>query len=316
MNEVLTFVGVLLLIYFLECIAWVPEASFVFRSRWMRNWKPANSLLPAERFGHRVYLANPIPAYGDLAVCEPLRPNVDRAGPEGFEQRLRRMLDTKSARRRLWHFRRVVRPLYLDSYLLFSLVFVAFPIVAWRLGMWVSLLLLAPFLLITANTVYSFRRIHRVFEPHAKADRREKTLALVLSPLGAIRAPALLLRSVMAGFHPLAVAAAEMPKEDARRFAARVLRDMKFSQEKGAEDTNTTQTRWHEAVWEWARKEFGDPEALTGPPLKKFDRSVTYCPRCEQEYVVTEGECADCGGVALERFETLAKKSVPADDET
>jgi hypothetical protein len=44
-------------------------------------------------------------------------------------------------------------------------------------------------------------------------------------------------------------------------------------------------------------------EALLTPPLRQDASSASYCPRCESEYAVREGECADCTGVRLCPFE-------------
>ena len=301
LNEVLGLSLVLWIIYFLECVSWVPETSFVFRTKCMLAWKPANSIFPIERFGNRIFLANPVPGLGDLVVCGPLRPTGASSVSANLQEQFRRVLDTQSARRRLRLCRRLVRPLYVDSYLLFALVFGVFPIVAWHLGLFMSLLMLPLFLFLVVNIACTFRRIHCTLKPTALAERREKLIALLLSPVGAIRAPAVLIRQSIADFHPLAVAAAVMPHREARRFTAQILRDLTFSV-RDTENESSIETEWRLAVWEWTRKEFGDPGLLVGAPVQRFHASVSYCPRCEQEYVVGVGVCVDCGGVALKPF--------------
>ena len=301
MNDVLGVILVLWLIYLVECVAWVPETSFVFRSKFMWAWKPAKSGFPIEKFGHRIFLANPLPGFGELVLCRPLRPLGTSIVSENVREQFRQVLDTKSARQQIRLSRRLVRPLYVNSYLYFSLAFGVFPILAWYFGLFACLPLLPVFFFLIANTAYTFRRIYCVLNPTALADRREKLLALLLSPLGAIRAPAVLIKNSITEFHPLAVAAAVMPHEEARRFTARVLRDLTFAAQ-GDENWSSMETEWRSAVWQWTQSEFGDPELLVGPPVRRFHTSLSYCPRCEQEYVVTVGVCVDCGGVALKPF--------------
>jgi hypothetical protein len=155
------------------------------------------------------------------------------------------------------------------------------------------------------HMVFAFRRVHRAFHPDSAAERREKTIGLLLSPLGAIRVPGLLLRNSMAGFHPLAVAVATLPAVEARQVASRLLRQLQFrvGEPAGlAAGASSNPDAWHTAVWEWVAEEFGDPQALLAAPAKSYRDSVTYCPRCEQEYLLATGECSDCPGVALQPF--------------
>jgi len=169
------------------------------------------------------------------------------------------------------------------------------------LGLFAFLSILPAFFFLVANSAYTFLRIHRTLNPSALVDRREKLLALLLSPVGAIRAPGVLIKNSVVEFHPLAVAAAVMPHRDARRFAARILRDLTFATP-GDDNSSSMESEWRSAVWEWTRKEFGNPELLVGPPVRRFSASLSYCPRCEQEYVVAIGLCVDCPGVALKPF--------------
>ena len=91
-----------------------------------------------------------------------------------------------------------------------------------------------------------------------------------------------------------------MPQEEARRFTARILRELAFAQ--GDDKWSSMESEWRSAVWEWTGRQFGDPQLLVGPPVRRFDASLSYCPRCEQEYVVVVGVCVDCPGVALKPF--------------
>lgn len=313
MNEVLTLLLVILLIYFLECFSIVPESNFVFRVRWLHRWTPAESLFRIERSQTRIYLSNILPGFGDIAVCA-TPPSGATPAEHGETEQLRRMLDTKAARRRLHAYRRVLRPLYWDSYLMLAVVFLFFPLVALRFGIWIALFLVPAFLLGVVHMVCAFRRVHRAFEPDAVRERREKTVALVFSPLGAMRVPSSLLRNSLAGFHPLAVAAASMPPAEARLVASRILRQLRFDRpEREGLDGPQAQTNDEQitVVWEWAAREFGDLESLLGPPQKRYPDSISFCPRCEQEYVLTAGECSDCPGISLETF-PVAKALFPA----
>lgn len=311
MNEVLTLLLVILLIYFLECLALVPDSNFVFRVRWLQRWRPSGRLFRIERAHSGIYLSNLFPGFGDISVCAGLRAvPVQDATPEETEKQFHRMLDTRAARRRLRAYRRVLRPLYWDSYLLFAVIFVFFPIVALRFGLWIAFLLVPGFLFGAGHMVFAYRRVHGAFEPDSIRERREKTVGLLFSPLGAMRVPALLLRNSLAGFHPLAVAAASMPPADARQVASHILRQLRFAaveREGFAQPGASTSDPWMRIVWEWAAEEFGNPESLLGAPEKRFADSVSYCPRCQQEYVRVQGECSDCPGVALANFPPSGK---------
>ena len=306
MSDVLILLAVFLLIYLVECLSWIPVNRFVFRTTWVRDWAPARSMFPIERFGYRLYLGNLIPGLGDLAVCEPLDPLLsDGVGkdPEELRQRFLRMLDTQRVRRRLRQCQRIVRPSYINSWLLLALLFGVFPILAWRLGLTISLLLLPVLLIVLVHNVWSFHRLHRLLEPQAFAERREKTVALALSPLGVIRASSLLLKESIAGFRPSRSPAATMPRVEARHFAARVLRELRFSLD-GENVTSEGQAANRSGVlWSGSgqKKNSAIPKRCWG--LRKRDLRAVWrtAPRCEQEYVA-EGECADCRGIRLRVF--------------
>lgn len=306
MNEVLTLLAVILLIYFLECLSLVPESNFVFRVRWLRHWTPARNLFRLERTHSRVYLANLFPGLGDIAICaSPHSVSGQASTPQESEEKFRRMLDTQAVRRRVRAYKRILRTLYWDSYLLFAVIFLFFPVVALRFGLWIAFLLIPAFLLGAVHMVFAYRRVHRAFEPDSVRERREKTISLLFSPLGAMRVPAFLLRNSLAGFHPLAVAAALMPAHEARQVASQILRQLRFApleSEDPNQRSDTARDQWITVVWEWAAKEFGNPESLLGPPEKRYPDSISYCPRCQQEYVLSTGECSDCPGIALETF--------------
>ena len=128
---------------------------------------------------------------------------------------------------------------------------------------------------------------------------------LLLSPASAMRSAEVLLRDGLAAFHPLAVAAALCTKD---RFAA-LARPMMLALEHpmpGEVPGDPAACR----IDAWFRKKLLkrlnsllrrleiDPAELLRPAEPLSD-SRSYCPRCHNQFVLAEGTCPDCGGLAL-----------------
>jgi hypothetical protein len=201
---------------------------------------------------------------------------------------------------------------------LFCFVFAYVPFVIWRVGLSSSWLpLLIGLFGLTIATAFIFRRAHRRLYPKAEDERFTHTLTIALSPTSAIRARDALLRPLMETFHPLVPAKLFLTEKDFRDFARRVLRDLKQPalpvqprEEAAVQATELYHRNALRIAIETFLKKAGlDVDALLGIPEPLDESCLAFCPRCEAQFTNPNGQCADCGGLALVEF---PKKSVLA----
>jgi len=223
----------------------------------------------------------------------------------------RAMFDLKAIERRRRELSSHSRPLRLLTNALFVYLFVAAPVVIWHLGFKLSWLgLLLGLLALTIATAAMFQRAHRALFPRAGDERFTHVLTIALSPPTAMRALDALSRHLLEMFHPLAVGMALMPKRQAAEFARRVLLDLKHPARPicPGEDPRVHATERHarevlRTVSEEMLRQSGlDPDNLCRAPAPADATCRTYCPRCDAQFTVENGACADCGGLALLTF--------------
>lgn len=146
-------------------------------------------------------------------------------------------------------------------------------------------------------TSWAFFQAHRVIYPGQKEERWQHALTFTLSPFSAMRANDVLLRDLLCGFHPLAVAHVLLSEEEFRIQAERELRGLKYRG--GAARPNEGMQAALEAFIYSVGLSVDD---LLKPPPRQSPRSRAYCPLCLSQFVVGEGECPDCTGVTLQRY--------------
>ena len=166
----------------------------------------------------------------------------------------------------------------------------------WPLGLIVVLLV--------ADTIYTFNKVHRFLFPENTDERWKQIVLMILTPTASIRAKDFLLRELFAGFHFLVVARVILDSSQACIFTARVLRELTNPLSTGGSTDKCkavewTETEWRTVVWEWAEKEFGNPHKLIGAPEKLAPDCLCYCPRCLTQYMFVRTHCADCPGVVV-----------------
>jgi hypothetical protein len=179
-------------------------------------------------------------------------------------------------------FYKVAEPVWIGGNTLWVYLFVAAPAVVYWRGLaatWPTLLLSG--LVILAFTLYAFWTAHAELFPGGRAERREKTILMALSPLGAVRAVDHLSWRLLAGTHPLVAAVELCDRGDAVRLA----RWMYFA----APDAALQRFLQECDLW----------EAVTSPPDAGEPGASTFCPRCHAQYSRDSGECSDCAGVGL-----------------
>ncbi len=372
--------GVLALLYIMECMRWLRPTSVAFAASWSARYRVVTrDGCPGNRHGGFLFL-NPLPPLGPVFVTQPwpilpaptgmclaappvfagngtspadaatvaysalasisidgnqiklgdravvtcqhpgaardlgalirsLRDvsEVDRASL--ITDALRRMFDANAVGEHVDLVVPSVRTLHGMCVLQIIALFIVCPLVSIRLGVNAALLPLAAAVMAVHSVVLLLcYRCHKRLHPHARGDRMTKLIVMALCPPMAIRAVDAVSIDVLASFHPLAAASRLCSDPDFRTLAGRQMRHLRYPLAAPEQDAAT------QAVIEWFREvelqvvsEFLESQHIrteellaAGEPTEAGSES--YCPRCRSEYVVTQGECSSCPGIALEPF--------------
>lgn len=218
-----------------------------------------------------------------------------------------RALDEARVRERAEAFARESRALLWPAMATAAFLFAALPAVGATLGLarawpW----LLGSAVALQGWSASAYFRAHRRLDPDERGERGRRTFTIALSPLEALRASEILGRDVLHAFHPLAVGAVLLPREEFARFAERILRDARHPLPPAcpSEDPRAiaAERAWREglvrALSDAARR-IGLPDDLaTRAPAGDADEHA-YCPRCLRTYTLREGTCPECWDLPL-----------------
>jgi len=241
-----------------------------------------------------------------------LTPAAER--PAAIHAVVRHSFSTHRIRRQLQRLRFFSGSLRLNAHMLLLVIFGAIPLTIGNLMLrqylLPSLVMLAGLMLIQG---FTFFYAHRRLFPEAVGARWRGTITMTLTPTATIRACDLLSKELLARFHPLAVAAVLCPEKQRRAITRTVLLDLRTPMEPAcfSDDPRARQAvaGFHELLSQTAREflhERGeDVDALIAPPARMDPSCRTFCPRCENQYVIAEGTCHHCGGVPLRAFSEL-----------
>ena len=192
----------------------------------------------------------------------------------------------------------------------FFYLFVVAPGVVWEYGITRSLAPLAAGAWVMAlATAVLFWRVHKALYPGGTEERVSAALKMALCPPIAARANEVVSWQVLAAYHPLTVASLLCGREEFERFAKRVVLDIRHPIAADPLDSEGAETeRWYRKTLETLVEGFLgrcglDAGELLRPPPRTDSSSESYCPRCQVEYAVRAGECADCSGVRLSPFD-------------
>jgi len=230
---------------------------------------------------------------------------------KAIHQLLRASLDSKQIETLRHDFAQQVRPIRILTNVLFALLFLIAPLLIGLIGLsqvWLGLLLTLVTLTITTATF--FARLHRKFWPTAEDDRFTQTLMIALAPATTIRAHDIASRALLETFHPLAVANNLFQPEQFRRFARRLLLDLRNpalpTSPNSAPAAGATELFFRHAYLEtvesWLTENKIVPDELCQPPPPADASCQAYCPRCEAQFTTRTGQCGDCGGLPLVAF--------------
>ena len=146
-----------------------------------------------------------------------------------------------------------------------------------------------------------FRRTHKKLFPNESSERLESLVKMILCPPVAIRAADILTRNLLAEFSPI-VLANVLAGSGERKFVRSVVLDLKHPLGHELSDENAVKTvTWTANEQLKVSERYVKPEELLAP-AEREENSLSYCPRCRCQFVVTAVECPDCPGVQLVAF--------------
>jgi hypothetical protein len=254
---------------------------------------------------------SPMAARRLAGLLRELKAHSEKERAPAIRRALAATLDAKAARVRWEEFQSQSPRLRWLGNILFVYLFVIAPGLIWFFGIRLAGLWVVAGLLVQTFTIgWHFWRTHGALYPGGSEERFAPFLTMLLAPPTAIRAHDLLARRLVENFHPLAVAEVFCPGAPFQRLARQVLLDLRFPMLPSAPSSEAVvvQTEeWFRSVLleecERAVERTGlTPSELTQPPARSETSHRSYCPRCDAQFEVETGTCADCGGRALAAF--------------
>jgi hypothetical protein len=204
---------------------------------------------------------------------------------------------------RLEEGKKAIEPVQELSLILFLFLFVFTPALMTTFGLLPLIIPVAVVMVILAMlTGIMFYRAHKQLFPAEGSERFENVVKMILCPPVSIRAADVLTRNLLADYSPI-VLANLLAGSGEQQFVRAFVLDLRHPLRHEVSDNVAEQTmRW--AVGEQLNlclERFLKPEDLLAPSSREKD-SLSYCPRCRCQYVVSETDCPDCPGVALVAF--------------
>ncbi len=144
---------------------------------------------------------------------------------------------------------------------------------------------------------------HRKLYPDAKGDRLKTLFTTMVSPAATLRATDHLGRNLVCLKHPLAVAATLCTKPELTELTAAVLRDLRYPKvpESSSDDQDSLlivssfRSTIEEAIAKFATNSEITCEPADSGHSRHDTGSLSYCPRCLQEFSVSDAQCTMCG---------------------
>ena len=212
-------------------------------------------------------------------------------------------LDQAAAR--LEEGKTVIEPVQELGLILFMFLFVFTPALMSMFGLMSLIIPVALVMVILAVlTGVMFYRAHKQLFPSEGSERFENLVKMILCPPVSIRAADVLTRNLLAGYSPVVVASV-LAGAGEQQFVRAFVLDLQHPLKHEVVDQAAEQTmRWavNVCLEQIKQGRYLKPEDLLAPSTREQD-SLSYCPRCRCQYVVSEGDCPDCPGVELITFE-------------
>ena len=216
---------------------------------------------------------------------------------------IQKQFDVDEAVARLEEGKAIIEPVQELSLILFMFLFVFTPTLMTTFGLMPLIIPVAVVMVILAVlTGIMFYRAHKRLFPAEGSERFENLVKMILCPPVSIRAADILTRNLLADYSPI-VLSNVLAGSSERQFVRAFVLDLQHPLRHEISDETAEQTmRW--AVDEQlsiCMERLLKPEDLQAPSVREKD-SISYCPRCRCQYVVSETDCPDCPGVALVNF--------------
>lgn len=225
---------------------------------------------------------------------------------------LREQLDTRVILERLARLERAEFPARIITNLLVLHLFVAVPATIINVGLamtWPTLLAVTAVLWLAA--VVMFVMAHRSLFPSRLDLCASQSLGMLLLLPSAARACDKLWRDALADFHPLGIAYVLSGRDSFPELARHALLDERFPlpveesaalNDEGRACAEQFAKTWRAGVHEFLTEKRADLSALLSEPTRESVDCLAYCPRCLSQFVLREGRCDPCGGLALTPF--------------
>lgn len=203
---------------------------------------------------------------------------------------------------------KLIKPIQQMGVILFLFLFVFTPSLAFTYGLAPLVIPVAVVMVALAVEIaIMFQRAHQKLYPAESSERLESLVKMILCPPVSIRAADILTRNLLSEYSPI-VLASVLPGSGEQQFVRGVILDLKhplrheISDETAAQTIAWTANEQLNVCLEQVKKgRYLKPEDLRASTQRE-ENSVSYCPRCRCQFVVTEGECPDCPGVPLVEF--------------
>jgi hypothetical protein len=202
----------------------------------------------------------------------------------------------------------IIKPMRALSLILFLFLFVVTPVLVSSFGLLRLITPVAAVMVMLAVLIgILFYRAHKQLFPAESSERFENLVKMILCPPVSIRAPDIITRNLLAEYSPIVVASL-LTGSNEQQFVRAFILDLQHPLKHEVSDETAEKT----IAWTAAEQlnicldqvKAGDylkPEDLLAPAQREGN-SISYCPRCRCQFVVSAIECPDCPGVALVDF--------------
>lgn len=242
-------------------------------------------------------------------ITEAIRRLV-KAEPAARERLVKQLavesFDVNAVRAAVESFRASAKWLRGACNLLWILMFVVLPVLMFGLKVWFLVLPLVGLLLVLHGVVVGgYWRLHKKMMATESTHRWEGLVKIVLCPPASVRALDLISLDLLDLYHPLAVAGVVTGKSELQRLAVAMVREARHSLPVDLSVSGLAEVAdWHrrtmlEAAETFLKKEQVDLSAVDQVPNRTDESVKSYCPRCLTVYMIENGDCSDCRGLAL-----------------
>lgn len=219
-----------------------------------------------------------------------------------------RQFALEDAAGRLLEGNAIIKPMRELSLILFLFLFVVTPVLVSSFGLMRLIIPVAAVMVILAVLIgILFYRAHQQLFPEETSERFESLVKMILCPPVSIRAPDVLTRNLLAEYSPI-VLASLLAGSSEQQFVRAFILDLQHPLKHEVSDESAANTiRWTASeqlnicLEQVKAGHYLNPADLSAPTHRE-ENSVSYCPRCQCQFVVSAAECPDCPGVRLVEF--------------